>query len=279
MSKRIASLLLLCGVWLSGCSSQPSWEDEELEVVSDRLLADNVEAVWTVEEQDPTDAKHPAHIRIAMTKKDGTIIDRFDITHEKLLHLIVVSKDLSYFNHIHPVYVGGGVFEIDNDFPSGGSYRMIADFKPTGGDPVTKMTWVSLQEEPDETNPTVPVVPNGELVDTADGVQAKLNIERLGAKTDSTLTFELSDAATGKPVADLEPYLGAIGHVVVLSEDGSKYVHVHAEDGQGAGPEAVFEASFPSQGIYTIWAQFQRKGRVFTMSYVVDVPREAATGK
>lgn len=276
MSKRIAGVLLLASVWLSGCSSQPSWENEQLEVVSDRLLADSVEAEWTVEEQEPTDAKHPAHIRIKVTKKDGASIDRFDITHEKLLHLIVASKDLSYFNHIHPVYVGGGVFEIDNDFPSGGAYRMIADFKPTGGDAVTKMTWVSLQGEPEETNP---VVPSGELVDTADGVQAKLNIERLGAKTDSTLTFELSDAAAGEPVADLEPYLGAIGHVVVLSEDGNRYVHVHAEDGQGAGPHAVFEASFPSEGIYKIWAQFQREGRVFTVSYVVDVPREAAAEK
>jgi len=273
MSKRIASIFLLCGLWLSGCSSQSSWENEELQEVSDRLLADDVEAEWAVEELEPNDDKHPARIRIAMTKRDGASIDRFDITHEKLLHLIVVSKDLSYFNHIHPEYVGGGVFEIDNDFPFGGSYRLIADFKPTGGDAVTKMTWVSLQDEPEETNP---IVPSGELVDAADGVQAKLNIERLGAKTDSTLTFELSDSATGEPVTDLEPYLGAIGHVVVLSEDGSRYVHVHAEDGQGAGPRAVFEASFPSKGVYKIWAQFQREGRVITLSYVVDVPREAA---
>ena len=276
MSKRIACMLLLCGIWLSGCSSQSSWENEELQEVSDRLLADDVEAEWTVEEQEPTDGKHPAHIRIAMTKRDGSRIERFDITHEKLLHLIVVSKDLSYFNHIHPVYVGGGVFEIDNDFPTGGSYRMIADFKPTGGDSVTKMTWVSLQDEPEEASP---IVPSGDLVDTADGVQAKLSIDRLGAKADTTLTFELSDAATGEPIVDLEPYLGAIGHVVVLSEDGSRYVHVHAEDGQGAGPQAVFEANFPSKGIYKIWAQFQREGRVFTVSYVVDVPREAAAEK
>lgn len=270
MSKRLACVLLLCAVWLSGCASQPSWENEEPQETSDRLLADDVEAEWTVEEQEATEKKRPAHIRITVTKKDGSTIDKFDLNHEKLLHLIVISKDLSYFNHIHPAYVGSGVFEIDNDFPFGGSYRMIADFKPTGGDAMTKMTWVGLQDEPEETSP---VVPSEELVDIADGVQAKLNIERLAARADSTLTFELSDAKTSEPIADLEPYLGAIGHVVVLSEDGTRYVHVHAEDGQGAGPKATFEASFPSIGIYKIWAQFQRGGRVFTVSYVVDVPR------
>ncbi len=271
MNKKWILLLVAVLLALPGCASRAAWEEEELHETSHRLLADGVEAEWTVQEQEPSEAKHPARIRIALKTADGTSIERFDLNHEKLLHLIVVSKDLSYFNHIHPAYVGNGAFEIDNDFPFGGAYRLIADFKPTGGDAMTKMAWVNLRGEAKETGP---VVPGGTLVDIADGVRAKLTVERLAAKSDSTLSFELLDDGTGEPITDLEPYLGAIGHVVVLSEDGNRYVHVHAEDGQGAGPKATFEAMFPSAGIYKIWGQFRRGGRVFTVSYVVDVPRE-----
>ncbi|HZG74860.1 MAG TPA: hypothetical protein VEZ72_03290, partial [Paenibacillus sp.] len=72
-------------------------------------------------------------------------------------------------------------------------------------------------------------------------------------------------------IADLEPYLGAIGHVVVLSEDGERYVHVHAEADQGSGPDAMFETTFQKAGLYKIWGQFQHRGDVFTVSYVVEV--------
>ena len=69
------------------------------------------------------------------------------MNHEKLLHLIIVSKDLSYFNHVHPEYKGKGVFEIENEFPAGGEYRMVADFKPTDGNSMSKMEWVMVEGE------------------------------------------------------------------------------------------------------------------------------------
>lgn len=268
MSKRWLGLIVFVCIWLTGCTAQQQWENEVLVETSDRLTSSDVNAEWTVEEQESDETIRQARVRLAVRTIDGAIVDPFDLTHEKLLHLIIVSQDLSYFHHVHPSYVGNGVFEIDNDFPQGGKYRLIADFKPMGGDSMTKMTWVELSGEPAA---ALPVAPDESLVDAADGVRAKLEVERLEARAGTTLTFELTDERTGEPIADLEPYLGAIGHVVVLSEDGSRYVHVHAEDDQGAGPTASFEATFPSEGIYKIWGQFQRGGRVFTVSYVVDV--------
>ncbi|MGG1311457.1 hypothetical protein [Cohnella laeviribosi] len=268
MSKRILFLLLLT-MLLSACGSNSSWEDEAVSEVSDRILADDVEAVWTLERDQASAAAAGTMIRLEIKKKDGGPIDAFDINHEKLLHLIVVSKDLSYFNHIHPEYKGNGVFEIANDFPAGGEYRMIADFTPTGGDPMTKMAWVRVEGE--QAKP-VPVVPDETLEKTADGNRVKLAIDPLASKKELTLKFTIADEKTGKPVTDLEPYLGAIGHVVILTEDGERYLHVHADEGQGTGPEAVFETAFPKSGIYKIWGQFQRENKVFTVSYVVRVP-------
>jgi hypothetical protein len=265
-------VLIVLAIVLTACSAgAPSWEDEEApEAGPGRILSDDVNAVWTLDDTpSPGDGKGIVRtIRLAIERRDGESIDRFDINHEKLLHLMIVSQDLSYFHHVHPDYKGG-VFEIDNAFPAGGEYRLIADFKPAGGDAMTKMAWVRVPGEPAA---PAPVVPDDNLVKTADGIRAVLAIDRLSPNADTTLAFTLSDAATGRPIRDLQPYLGAIGHVVMLSEDGERYVHVHAEEGQGSGPEAVFSASFPGSGVYKIWGQFQRGGRVSTFSYVVRVP-------
>ncbi|HZG75035.1 MAG TPA: hypothetical protein VEZ72_04185, partial [Paenibacillus sp.] len=207
---------------LTGCAgSQSSWETEEVAEASDRLMADMVEAAWSVEGA----AGGKSQIRIEIRKKDGTPVEAFDLNHEKLLHLIVASEDLSYFAHIHPEHIGGGVFEVANVFPAGGKYRMIADFKPSGGDAMTKLTWVDVEGEP---LPAADVIPSETWVDVAAGKRVALRAEGLVEDEAAKLTFSLEDEATGAPIADLEPYLGAVGHVVVLSEDGERYVHVHA---------------------------------------------------
>ncbi len=268
MNKLHLILLLVTAAMLilSACGgSAKSW-DEEAVVASDRILADNVEAAWTVEPEAAAGAGET--IRLTLSRTDGRSIDGFDITHEKLLHLIVVSQDLSYFAHIHPEHLGEGVFEVANDFPAGGAYRLIADFKPTGGDSMTKMAWVDVSGEPAE---QMPVAPDGVVERVANGTRVALAAADGGAEDELSLTFTLTEEASGEPVTDLEPYLGAIGHVVLLSADGEKYVHVHAEEGQGTGPTAAFEATLPGSGVYKVWGQFQRDGEVFTVPYVLDV--------
>ena len=262
-------LMLVLSVLLSACGSEPSWENEEVSVVSDRILEDHVTTVWTLADGQASGTGDGTLIRLEIKKNDGERIENFDINHEKLLHLMVISKDLSYFNHIHPEYKGNGVFEIENDFPAGGEYRLIADFKPTGGDSMTKMEWVRIKGESAK---PVPVVPDASLDKTFEGKKVALTIDRLAAKQAVTLKFSFRDEKTNQPITDLEPYLGAIGHVVILSEDGERYVHVHADEGQDTGPEACFETEFPQSGIYKIWGQFQKDNQVFTVSYVVNVP-------
>jgi hypothetical protein len=267
MNKPLLFLVFMFAL-MSACGSRPSWENEEVAAGS-RIMADNVETRWTLEGGPASASGRGTLVRLEIRKDDGNPIESFDITHEKLMHLIVVSKDLSYFNHVHPEYKGNGVFEIANDFPAGGEYRLIADFKPTGGDSMTKMEWVKLGGEPKASEP---VAPDAIWDKTVQGFRVRLSIDRLEPRAETTLTFFVTDEQTGQPVTNLEPYLGAIGHVVILSEDGERYVHVHAEEGQGTGPDAVFAAQFPKRGIYKIWGQFQKDNRVFTVPYVVSVP-------
>ena len=271
MNKPISFILILLAglsVLLSACGSEPSWENVKVSSTVPLLSAENVQVKWSLDDGEIPVSGKETQIQIRIMQSNGAPIETFETNHEKLLHLIVISKDLSYFNHIHPEYKGNGIFEIENGFPAGGDYRLIADFKPAGGDAMTKMTWTSIGGK---SSGLQLVIPDKELVHNAQGVKVTLLIDRLESGQESKLTFTFADEQTNEPITDLEPYLGAIGHVVILSEDGERYVHVHAEEGQATGPEAVFETAFRTAGVYKIWGQFQRNQQVFTVAYVVNV--------
>lgn len=94
-------------------------------------------ADWKWSKETPKSGENTL-ITVHILDTDGKAIGEFDINHEKKLHLIAVSKDLSYFDHIHPEYKGNGQFEIMTSFPSGGDYKLFADYIPTGGSATTK---------------------------------------------------------------------------------------------------------------------------------------------
>ncbi|WP_121663769.1 hypothetical protein [Metabacillus litoralis] len=268
MSKK-SLILFLCFsavLLLTACNSDSSWDEEEV-VESKRIMTDDVKVEWELDERQAPGDDHLIRMTVA---NNGDPIEEFEVTHEKLLHLIVVSKDLSYFNHIHPEYKGNGVFEVENHFPAGGEYRMIADFKPKDGDSMSKMEWVTVEGEAAQLSP---VSVDHRLEKIIEGINVSLTVNSgLEAGKELTLEFRLTEGDLKDPITDLEPYLGSIGHVVVLSEDSERYLHVHALENQGSGPVALFETTFPQPGVYKIWAQFQRNGNILTVPFVVDVP-------
>jgi len=85
-----------------------------------------------------------------------------------------------------------------------------------------------------------------------------------------TLTYQITDLKTGEPVRDLEPYLGAWGHTLILSEDARDYVHSHPAQST-RDSEVSFEAFLPRSGRYRIWSQFQRHGKVITVPFTIEV--------
>lgn len=226
------------------------------------------EAAWKLSDEQPQ-PNTDTTIDVQINDDNGKPVDNFDISHEKQMHLIVVSKDLSFFNHIHPEYKGNGRFEVKTRFPAAGEYKLIADYVPTGGSATNKSTWITIEGAAPEAKP---IKPDNELVKIADGVEATLSYEHLMAGMDLNLTFHLVDANSKKPITDLEPYLGAVGHVVIMSADAEKYIHVHPADEKSTGPDAVFMTNFPESGVYKVWGQFQRGGKTFIVPFVIDVP-------
>src|SRR5438876_5195356 len=62
-------------------------------------------------------------------------VTNFQIVHEKLFHMFVVSQDLQVFLHNHPTLGSDGNFHYEYSFPKPGSYRILGDFYPDGATP------------------------------------------------------------------------------------------------------------------------------------------------
>ena len=90
-------------------------------------------------------------------------------------------------------------------------------------------------------------------------------------------TYALTDASN-TPVKDLETYLGALGHAVVLREGTLDFIHAHPVE-DAAKPQngkVNFMVYFPEAGKYKVFTQFQRAGKVITIEFVVTVAEGAA---
>ncbi|PRX73667.1 hypothetical protein B0G52_103264 [Cohnella sp. SGD-V74] len=213
-------------------------------------------------------ANEETELTIRITDRQGIPVDKYEVNHEKLLHLIVVDHDLAYFDHIHPDYRGDGEFAVTTAFPSGGQYKVFADFIPEGGKNLTLSEWVTVEGEEAA---HVELKQDERLVRSTDGKEIELALDEVKPGKDVKLSFTIRDDKTKEAIDDLEPYLGAVGHVVILSADAEQYLHVHPIDEKATGPVAEFSTSFPHAGLYKIWAQFKHEGQVITAPYVVNV--------
>ena len=216
-----------------------------------------------------------ARLRLAVTgpaasrarQRPGQIVRRFSIVHERPMHLFIVGDGLEYFAHEHPVQQPDGVFMLDVRLPRPGPYMAIAEFLPEGGTPQTfQQAFTTGEAFARPVNPAVDGTPR-----TVDGMRVSLDASKAAAGDTRPLTFRIEDAASGAPVTDLEPYLGASAHLLVVPVDLTEAIHGHPTE-DGPGPAVSFAPLLPRAGRYKIWIQFQRAGKVSTAAFVIDVP-------
>ena len=174
---------------------------------------------------------------------DGDVLREYDVEHERLLHLIVVSRPLDRFLHVHPRQRPDGAWTVPLVLPESGSYRVFADFTTDGQ---RRTLGVDLQ---------------GRGSATAPSSFTSYEVSLQGHGHGEELAFEVSDA--GKPV-ELERYLGARGHLVVLREGDLAYVHAHADE-----ERLSFAVPFPGEGRYRLFLQFKVAGSVETAALAV----------
>ncbi len=222
------------------------------------------------------EAGHPVSLRLE-ARREGEAIRHFEYVHERPIHLLVASSDLGDFDHIHPEISAADVYDVTYVFPHGGTYRLWANFALPGEVPRVEQFDITVQGSTASSQPLE--------VSRSKQTRGAFSVELvappfLASGSDVPMTLKLSGAKD-----QLQPYLGAWAHVILISADLQSFAHAHPlEDSSlaatanhthtalGPPPDEVrFLTAFPKAGIYKLWAQFQLAGAVLTVPFVVRV--------
>jgi hypothetical protein len=202
----------------------------------------------------------PFALAFRIVDRGGRTVRDFDLEHTKRMHLIVVRRDMTGFQHLHPSESADGTWSLPVTLPEAGSYRVFADFsvanKPyTLADDITVDGSVRSQPLPAPTDAVA-----------VDGLRVALSEGAAKAGRESELAFTVTRA--GKPVA-IQDYLGAKGHLVALRQGDLAFLHVHPDENR-----LRFMATFPTAGTYRLFLQFKTAdGRLHTAAFTQEVSR------
>ncbi len=265
----------------------------------------NVERAFKVDfksEPGTMQAGQPSMLAFTVKDKQGGVVKDLPIVHEKPMHLLIVSKDLAEFYHVHPEQSADGSYRVSHVFPNGGDYKLYADFTPK--DAVQVVEQIDVKVAGTE-RAKVALQPDASFEKSVESLKVLMKPSaEIKAGQELTLDFQAFDASSGKPATDLQNYLGEIAHFVIISEDMKDFVHAHpmakgekmgdmktdekkaddhAADGHNhstmegetkktSASEVSAHTAFPRAGLYKLWAQFQRGGKVISVPFVVNVP-------
>ncbi len=200
-----------------------------------------------------------------ITGPDGAAVQEFELRHERELHLILVGRDLGTFVHLHPSRAADGTWSAQLPALAPGAYRVFADFAATGG---PELTLGADVEVPGDFQAAP--LPGAAATDRVDGYEVAIAGRPVaGSHSEMALTV----TSGGVAVADLEPYLGAFGHLVAIRAGDLAYLHVHPLDqgGERGGPTVRFGVAVPSPGDYRLFFEFAHAGRVHTAAFTIHV--------
>ncbi len=245
----------------------------------------------------PAEVKAGEQTELSFTVKNdkGEIVKDLPIVHEKPMHLLIVSEDLAEFYHIHPEPQADGAYKVPITFPNGGNFKIYADYTPKDSPQVVEN--YSLKVSGNE-RAKVELKVDEKSEKTVDGIKVMMKPDaELIAGKELMLNFTVFDEKTNKPVADLEKYLGEYAHFVIISQDLKQFVHAHPMSKMSDSKEKVDESkphshddkseskdmkmassaevsahtTFPQSGLFKVFAQFQRGGKIITVPFVVNV--------
>ena len=233
-------------------------------------------------------AGSPVGISISFTGEDGRPLQGLTITHERILHAVIIGKDLDVFAHIHPEDITPitpdllekATFPLRYTFPRTGEYLLGIDFAKDH-EHYSKIFLLSVAAAPLMQEPEI----NLANLKTFAGYEVSFTVPGglIIAGTATKLRYVIK--RKGKEVLDLAPYLGAAMHLAIVSADLKTFIHAHGVvPGTGPhndhlhlsvppefGPEIEAEVLFPAPGFYKIFAQFKHQGEVILTSFMVDV--------
>jgi len=236
-------------------------------------------------------AQAPATIVFYIKDSEGNPVRDLAITHERILHVVIVSEDFSIFGHIHPEDFGPliaemkkkGRFAVDYTFPKAGRYLIAADFGVNDLHFSEKFT-INVSGEPGMNPLKKDFSRKKDYGDYT--VTLTSTPERITAGKDST--FKYSIKKNGKIVTDLEPYLGEAMHLAIVTADFNQFIHAHGgmpDASHGShpmghihgmphdkyGPEIEARVVFPINENYKIFSEIKHQGKIILLDFMVTV--------
>jgi hypothetical protein len=234
---------------------------------------------------------------IAYTLKDGAGVpmtpDRLALAHERLMHLILVSQDLAIFQHLHPESTGNGVYETETSVPAPGKYILFNEFVTAEGTTQIERNVTSTEGAESADTPATLSQTLGQPQEWGE-LRATLttNSPRIRRRLPTSFLMNVT-TQDGQPVTDMQPWLGAPCHIVIVSADTKQFAHTHGDVPGGAmsgdmgtignmamptppaqfGPRLAFAHTFMQPGPYRIWVQFSYKGEIATFGFNVLVEK------
>ena len=243
-------------------------------------------------------------------RRKALLLDKIIPDHGHLMHVFLLRlPEMDRFYHLHPDRTGQDLFSEELPSVSRGDYQVFADVVRESGFADTMTGQITLPEvlgqawSGDDSGTSATPIASAEQKTTAaleDGGTADWikGSPAIRAQTPMLLRFRVLDQA-GKPVTDLEPYMGMAGHLVIVKKDLSVFSHVHpsgsvpmaailllqgsgagARDAMGSMPgmreaalpsEITFPYGFSQPGKYRLFLQVKRRGRIETAAFDTNV--------
>ncbi len=201
-------------------------------------------------------------------------VKTFETVHEKLMHLIVVRRDLGFLEHLHPELQSDGSFILSSfTFPTAGEYRLFTDVAPRGA---------GMQVLPATLKVVGDIKPSPAPLSTADRALERIvaeirlsvaNNPVLQARKTSPFVVTLRHSDDDTPITDLQPYLGSLGHLLMVHEDAQTFVHAHPDEREadnGKHGRLTFLARPPKAGLYRVWLELQRNGKMERANFIIE---------
>lgn len=270
MQKIPSYLMLLALLIFSSCIQQHEHYTAELKLNNEQV-----------------ESGKPVELTFQIKDPKGKNVSDLEIVHEKPMHLFMVSEDLSQYFHEHPTRQTDGTYKLPYTFPNGGKFKVFIDFKPLDDEQTVESFDVDVAGEKPE---KIELKPETNFEKTVEDLLVKMKPNTdLTKQKDIILNYEIFDSETKKPANDLQNYLGAKAHFVIIRKGLGRFVHAHPMSGDmnmnmnsnqnmdGMTMEIDEDhkisamTNFPNSGIYKIFAQFKRNDKIITVPFIFEV--------
>ncbi len=225
----------------------------------------------------------------------GNPVQDLVLDHDRIIHVIIASKDFSVFSHIHvedsgpvtPEMLRAAQFPVRYTFPKPGQYMVSVDFTERGylfSDQFYLNAGSAIMSAPkDETFSSQ---------ESVDGYDVALKTSPATLKAGAAATLDYHIERDHKPLTDMNPYLAVPMHISIIRDDLMGFLHIHGLLpvslvgkllGESMHASHLFLPSkfgpdieatnfiFPSSGIYHIFGEFSVAGKVIVTQFTVKV--------